>query len=139
MASKTAQIISYLDNRFPQDRELTSIHNCQDINFKLDRFEINQYIIGVTPADRFTNGIDSYERHIKEQLADLRAVISCVPWPFDGSEIDEMRACLSELSEHYHVALEIDKMISGLKVQMNESGTYYIVITVVQYNVVHVE
>jgi hypothetical protein len=139
MAKDSKEIITYIEKNYPMQDQEIAIKNCSDLNIEAQIKPLNQYIIGVTPADMFSNEISQYEHNMKEKLANVSPYFRCLPWPFYDYEIDELKTTLSELSDYFQANLDIERMIKDLNIKKETGKMYYVVITVVQYPIIYVE
>lgn len=139
MAYTSSEILAALEKSYPQTSLTLNIPNCSDKRFELKQKIYNQYIIGVTAADQFNGGIDRYKYSMQEALKPTSLSVACLPWHFNGYENEEMKAALSELAEDLNIAINVEEMIKSLKIPRDESGSFYIVVTVVQYLIAYAE
>lgn len=129
MALSSVKIIENIEKSYPKtDPVLIGNLTDYDIEEKIGLF--NQYIIGVTPRDEFSNGIVNYNFDLAYKLDAMKASINPMRWPFNEEESDQIRLELKDLSEYFDVELDIERLMNdALKTKIHR---YYVVVTVVR-------
>lgn len=112
MVTNSKDIIGFLEQKHPQNLEQLRLNNCPDNNLQFETRVINQYIVGATRGDEILPSVRTYEQYIKRTLEGISRNVSCFPWHFEGSEIGEMKAALYELAEHFHIKMDVERMIN---------------------------
>jgi hypothetical protein len=85
-----------------------------------------------------TNGISHYESNIKSELRELETFVKTLPWPFYGYEVDEAKAVMQQVAEGLNILnLDVEKSFIQLNIKPDET-VYYIVVTVVEYNIPYI-
>jgi hypothetical protein len=137
MAYTSAEIISGVEKKFPLHQQII-LKNGSDLRIGFQETYLNQFIIGLTPRDQFGYGIDHYEAFMRRELKEVTPRFKCLPWSFHDYETEEIRKVLQELSDYYQADLDIERMIKQT-IKRDNGDMYYVVITVIQYPIVHVE
>lgn len=139
MASTSEHIIKSLEKEFPRSEINIPLKDCVEYNFYFQTKEFYQYVIGVTPMDRISNDISMYQKNIQESLKDISANLKFQVHGYEGYDKELMETTLRELGEYFKIELDAKKIIKGLKIPGDDSGRYYIVVTIICYPIVFVE
>jgi hypothetical protein len=133
-----AEIIADLKKNFPQQEDHLTIRNCAFGAAGINNKTVVQYIVGVTGADPITGTHERYNAKITGALNGIAAALNFPAWSFTGYEVDAMKAALHELSQEYNIEMDVDNMVDRLNMPRNEQAMFYLVVSVVQYNIAYI-
>lgn len=137
MAYTGQDIIKAVTKNYPPTN--SAIHNGTDLAMTVGYSFFNQYILGLTEADRFTGDISSYQHWMGQQLKGINGQYDCLAYRFSGAEFDELIQSLREVAGYFNIDADIERMLRKANVKKEDGKYYYIVVTVVQYPVVMCE
>lgn len=130
MPESAAAIIKALEEKFPS-HEVT-IKHLADKQLGAHVDVVNQYIFGVTALDPMGNG--SYDRYKDRVASDLNAVhgsLEFLAWTFEDYEKEDLTATLLDLTHHYQVDVDVERLISKAGLKGNPTGEHFLLVVAI--------